>query len=134
MNKVIVMSGKRKRAIARATVQPGKGQVRVNSVPLEFVSPMVSQMKISEPIVLAGDACASMKIEVDVKGGGINSQAEAARLAIAKAIIAFTKDEKLKKEYITYDRNLLVADVRRKESAKPNRHSQARAKTQKSYR
>lgn len=134
MNKVIVTSGKRKRAIARATLMPGKGSVKVNSVPLEHVTPKISRMKIEEPLLIAGDVTNGMKIEIDVKGGGINSQAEAARLAVAKGIIAFTKDNKMKKDFITYDRNLLVADVRRKESAKPNRHSQARAKTQKSYR
>jgi small subunit ribosomal protein S9 len=134
MNKVIVMSGKRKRAIARATIRPGKGSVKVNSVPIDFVMPKISRMKIEEPIMIAGEAVNGMSIDIDVKGGGINSQAEAARLAVAKGIVAYTKDSKLKKEFITYDRNLLVADVRRKESAKPNRHSQARSKTQKSYR
>ena len=134
MNKVIVMSGKRKRAIARATIRPGKGSVKVNSVPLDFVMPRISRMKIEEPLMIAGEAANEMSIDIDVRGGGINSQAEAARLAVAKGIIAYTKDAKLKKEFITYDRNLLVADVRRKESAKPNRHSQARSKTQKSYR
>ena len=134
MNKVVVTSGKRKRAIARATLMPGKGSVKVNSVPLEYVMPKISRMKIEEPLLIAGDITNGMKINIDVNGGGINSQAEAARLAVAKGIIAFTKDNKLKKDFIAYDRNLLVADVRRKESAKPNRHSQARSKTQKSYR
>ena len=73
-------------------------------------------------------------IDIDVTGGGISSQAEASRLAIAKAMVEYGKGEKLKEIFLGYDRNLLVADVRRKEAAKPNRHGQARAKVQKSYR
>ncbi len=51
-----------------------------------------------------------------------------------KALIDYTKSERLKETFLKYDRNLLVADVRRKEPSKPNRHGQARAKRQKSYR
>ena len=71
---------------------------------------------------------------MNVFGGGISSQADASRLAIAKGLVEFSKNDKLKEDFLNYDRNLLVADVRRKESAKPNRHGQARAKRQKSYR
>ena len=52
----------------------------------------------------------------------------------AKALVEYSKNSKLKEQFLEYDRNLLVADVRRKEPAKPNRHGQARAKRQKSYR
>ena len=58
---------------------------------------------------------------------------EAARLAIAKAMFSFTKAEKLKKAFIAYDRNMMIADTRRKEPYKPG-DSKARAKRQKSYR
>ncbi len=75
-----------------------------------------------------------MDISINVAGGGISSQADASRLAIAKGLVEFSKSEKLREEFLNYDRNLLVADVRRKEPAKPNRHGQARAKVQKSYR
>jgi small subunit ribosomal protein S9 len=63
----------------------------------------------------------------------MTSQAEAARLVIAKSLVEFTKDEKLRRKYLDYDRQMLVADVRRKETCKPN-DSKARAKRQKSYR
>jgi ribosomal protein S9 len=53
-------------------------------------------------------------------------------LAIARALVE--KDKKLKEVFLDYDRQLLVADVRQKESAKPNSHGKARAKRQKSYR
>ena len=50
------------------------------------------------------------------------------------ALVGYTKNDKLKEIFLNYDRNLLVADVRRKEPSKPNRHGQARSKVQKSYR
>ncbi|MBS3126026.1 30S ribosomal protein S9 [Candidatus Woesearchaeota archaeon] len=134
MSQPIHVSGKRKRAVARAVVRAGKGDVRINRVPLDVVEPKLFRLKLREPLMLAGDAAHKVDIDVNVSGGGISSQADASRLAIAKALVAFTKNEKLKEAYLNYDRSLLVADVRRKESAKPNRHGQARAKRQKSYR
>ena len=132
--KIIHASGKRKSAIARATLRQGNGLVRVNSIPLDFVHPKMSRLKLREPLILAGDAAGKVDIDFDVSGGGVTSQAEASRLAIAKALLNFSKSDKLKEVFLNYDRNLLVADVRFKEIAKPNRHGQARAKVQKSYR
>ena len=132
--KTIVTSGKRKRAIARATIRSGKGIVKVNNQLLEFYEPKFSRLKLKEPLILAGDLINKVDINVNVAGGGMSSQADASRLAIAKGLLEFSKNDKLKEDFLNYDRNLLVADVRRKEPAKPNRHGQARAKRQKSYR
>ena len=132
--KNINISGKRKTAIARATLRQGTGIVRINSIPIDFVNPKISRLKLREPLILAGDVANKVDIDVDVVGGGITSQAEASRLAIAKALVNFTKSDELKEIFLNYDRNLLVADVRFKETAKPNRHGQARSKVQKSYR
>ena len=127
-------SGKRKMAIARATLMQGTGIVRINNMPVDLVEPKMSRLKIKEPLILAEDVANKVNINVNVVGGGMNSQAEASRLAIAKALVNFTKSDKLKEVFLNYDRNLLVADVRRKEAAKPNRHGQATAKVQKAYR
>jgi small subunit ribosomal protein S9 len=54
-------------------------------------------------------------------------------LAIARALVEFTKNEELKKAFASYDKNLLVADTRRKEAYKPG-DSKARKKRQKSFR
>ena len=132
--KNIHTSGKRKSAIARATLKQGNGLIRVNNNPIEFIHPKMSMLKLREPLILAGDVANKIDIDVKVIGGGITSQAEASRLAIAKALVNFTKSDKLKETFLNYDRNLLVADVRRKEPAKPNRHGQARSHVQKSYR
>src|SRR3989338_2168963 len=132
--KNINTSGKRKRAIARATLKQGNGLIRVNHIPIDFLEPKMSRLKLREPLILAGDVANKVDIDVSVAGGGITSQAEASRLAIAKALVNFTKSDKLKEVFLNYDRNLIVADIRRKEPAKPNRHGQARSKVQKSYR
>ncbi len=123
--------GKRKSAVARVTIKPGKGIIKVNGQYLENFGTDILRLRISEPLVLAGDAAKELNFEVNVHGGGVNGQADAIRLAIARALVEH--DRKLKKVFDEYDRLLLVADVRRKETRKPN-DSKARAKRQKSYR
>ena len=130
--KTITTHGKRKRAIARAVLKPGKGIVIINDSDLENYEPKLFRLKIKEPLILAGDIANQVDIKVNAIGGGMSSQTNAIRLAIGKALAEYSP--RLKKVFIDYDRQLMVADVRRKESAKPNRHGQARAKRQKSYR
>ena len=132
--KTYVASGKRKRAVARALIKPGKGTVKINNKLIEFFDPVVTRLKIEEPLLIAGNLAKKYDISVKVSGGGMMGQAEAARLAIARAIAHVTEDKKLEKAYLDYDRHLLVADVRRREVRKPNTHGKARAKRQKSYR
>ena len=132
--KNIHASGKRKTAIARATLKQGNGIIRINNIPIDFIGPKTSRLKLLEPLILSGDVANKVDIDVNVSGGGVTAQAEASRLAIAKALVGFAKSDKLKDVFLGYDRNLLVADVRRKEAAKPNRHGQARSHVQKSYR
>ena len=129
--KIIHTSGKRKTAIARATLKEGSGLIKINKKPLEIYTPEIARMKIQEPLILAADTSKKVNISVNVKGGGWNSQAEAARLAIARALVQFQPS--LKKTFLEYDRHLLIQDIRRKEPYKPN-VSKARKKRQKSYR
>ncbi len=132
--KPVQESGKRKRAVARASAYPGSGRVRINHILLENYTPALYQAKMREPLILAGDAALKVDIDVKVMGGGMSSQADAARLAIAKSLVTINRGSKLRELFLQYDRNMLVADVRRKEVKKPNRHGKARSKTQKSYR
>ena len=134
MTKITITSGKRKRAVARATLRAGKGVVRVNNKPLALIQPKMLQLRLQEPLLLAEKLAEGIDIDVHVIGGGATGQADAARLAIARGLVAFTNNTALKNTFLEYDRQLLVADVRRKEQAKPNSHGQARAKVQKSYR
>jgi small subunit ribosomal protein S9 len=129
---VIHKAGTRKSAIARVTLRKGTGKVRYNSLALELVHNAVVREKIEEPLVVAGGVSKKVDISVKTHGGGVVGQAEAARSAIARALAEF--DKKLRGQFMDYDRSLLVPDVRRKETHKPNRHGKARGKVQKSYR
>ena len=132
MKKVIHTSGKRKTAIARATLKTGKGNVVINGKKLESYTPELYRSRIQEPMILAEATAKKVNIYVKVEGGGYASQADAVRLAIARALVEH--DNKLKAVFMDYDRLLLVADVRRKEPTKPNRQGKARSRRQKSYR
>lgn len=132
--KIVNSSGKKKTATARATVRAGKGNVRINGKVLSQVTPRYIQMKIQEALILAHDTAKTVDIDVRVAGGGINGQAEATRIAICRGLVGFSGSDELRQTIISYDRNLLVNDVRRKEQSKPNRHGKARSKVQKSYR
>ena len=70
---------------------------------------------------------------IKTSGGGKEAQIQASRLVIAKALLAISGSDTLKKAYITYDRNMVVPDSRRKEARKPG-DSKARSRRQKSYR
>jgi small subunit ribosomal protein S9 len=131
--KIINTSGKKKTAIARATLKEGKGRVRINKVPLEIYEPMLARMKIQEPVEVAGNLINNIDIDVTVKGGGTVGQADAVRTAVAKGIVEWTGDTALKEAYSEYDRNLLVSDHRQKEEKKFGGPG-ARSKYQKSYR
>lgn len=131
--KVAHASGKRKRAVARATVKKGTGKVKVNNLNLDHAYTRLIRLRIMEPVILAGKHAKDTDIHVTVNGGGVMSQADAIRLAIGRALVDYSGGEELKRSYLDYDRNLVVADIRRKEVCKPN-VSKARAKRQKSYR
>lgn len=133
MKDVVNTSGKRKHAIARATLRPGKGVVRINRQKLEVYNPPIARAKIYEALQLAGDVTKKVNIDITVFGGGWQAQGEAARLAMAKSLVAFTKSKELKKTFLDYDKHLLISDSRRGEPHKPN-DSKPRAARQKSYR
>jgi len=132
--KGLTVSGKRKTSVAKASIVAGSGKVSVNEKPFGFF-PYLQQLELKEPLVIAEDVLGKLNfdVKVSVSGRGMASRIEASRLAIAKAIVAFSKSEKLKRAYLDYDRNLLVADTRRKEACKPD-DSKARAKRQSSKR
>jgi len=130
----IITSGKRKTAIARAVLMEGTGKITINKKPYGKLN-FFDNLKIQEPLRIAEQIIGKLKydIAVNIKGSGEKSQIEAARLAIARALVEVSKSKELHAAYMAYDRSLLVADVRRKEAYKPG-DSRARAKRQTSYR
>ncbi len=127
-------SGKKKTAVARATVRDGEGRVRINSQPIELVEPELARLKMLEPFRIAGDELRDqVDIDVDVSGGGFSGQADAARTAIARGLVEHFTDAELRDAYMEFDRTLLVNDIRQKEAKKWGGPG-ARARYQKSYR
>ncbi len=132
--KIVTISGKRKTAIAKATIRTGRGRVRVNNVPLEVVEPKMAQLKIMEPLLhIENELRDQVDLSVRVSGGGFMGQAEAARMAIARGLVKWTRSKHLQSAFTEYDRTMLAGDPRRKEPKKFGGPG-ARAKRQKSYR
>lgn len=133
--------GRKKHAIAVAVVAEGYGMIRVNGRPLDLVEPKPMRLKLYEPVLLVGvKEFENIDIHIRVRGGGHVAQIYAVRQAIAKALLAWNakyvdenNKEKLKKSFLNYDKQLLVADPRRREPKKFGGPG-ARARYQKSYR
>ncbi len=133
-NKTIIASGKRKTSIARAVLSRGSGNITINKKDYKNLH-IFDKLKIDEPLKITENIVGKIDFdaEINVRGGGEKSQIDAARLALAKAIVKFTGSAELKKAFDEYDKFLLVADVRRKETYKPG-DSKARKKRQSSKR
>lgn len=127
-------SGKKKTAIARATVRSGSGKIRVNARPVELVEPDPARLKMLEPFrVIDRPVREDIDIDISVEGGGTIGQADAVRTAIARGVVEHTNDAELRDAYREFDRSLLVNDVRQREAKKWGGPG-ARARYQKSYR
>ena len=132
-SKTVHVSGRRKRAIARATLTEGNGAIRINHQLLESYGQKMARLMIQEPLSIAGDYAKNVNININVLGGGWHAQAEAARGCVAKALVEYTKNKQLRQSFLSYDRHLLIDDARVNEVSKPN-DSKPRAARQKSYR
>ncbi|HDD26271.1 MAG TPA: 30S ribosomal protein S9 [Acidilobales archaeon] len=134
LTKIVIATGKRKTAIAKAVIKPGKGRVWINGIPIEIYPIELARLKMMEPLLLAGRRVwNSVDIKVNVKGGGVMAQADAVRMAIARGLVMFTGSKELKEIYTEYSRPMLAGDPRQTEPEKWMRYS-ARRWRQKSYR
>ena len=134
MAKAINTSGKRKTAIARCTTREGKGRITVNNVPLEVIEPVLVRYKMMEPLMFVDEEVRKkLDMKIRVVGGGFMSQADAVRISIARGLVAWTESAELKETFVTYERQMLVGDSRRKERKKYGGPG-ARSKYTKSYR
>ncbi len=134
--KAIIERGKRKEAVARATLVQGSGRILINGSDIKFMHPEMLRELILEPIKIAERATEIAKnsdISVNVYGGGRSGQAQAIRSAIGKVLAEAAPGDSLRKLYMDYDRTILVDDYRRVEPKK-FLGPKARARFQKSYR
>ena len=133
---IIMVRSKRKRAIARASVRAGSGIIRVNRESIGIIEPIELRRLMVEPIEVSAATSNVFKgidIDVNVRGGGAVSQAQAVRGVIAKGIVKFSGNDAIRDEYLRYDRFMIVDDPRRVEPKK-FLGTKARARFQKSYR
>ncbi|BAT70974.1 small subunit ribosomal protein S9 [Thermosulfidibacter takaii ABI70S6] len=114
--------GKRKTSVARVWMKPGNGEIVINKRSLEEYVPRESLKKlIFEPLELVGKV-GEFDIKVNVRGGGVASQADAIRYGIAKALLAY--DENLRP--VLKKAGLLTRDARIVERKKYGRHKARR--------
>ena len=82
--------GRKKNAVAVASVRKGHGVFRINGSPVDLIEPAVYRLKILEPIHLLGaKRFIGLDIRVRVRGGGYTAQIYAIRQAICKGVVAF---------------------------------------------
>lgn len=131
---MIITSGKRKRAVARAVIKEGSGKVTLNKKDHNSLA-LFDKLRLEEPLRIAENILgkANFDVAITVKGGGEKGQIDAARVALSRAIVEFTNSKDVSKSFLAYDRSLLIADIRRKEPNKPG-DSKARAMRQSSKR
>jgi small subunit ribosomal protein S9 len=107
-------TGRRKTAIARVFLRPGSGDFKVNGRTFEeyFVTP--SQRSAAKASLVSTDSGATFNVIANVSGGGVNGQADAVKLGIARALMLFNAEwrKKLKAE------GLVSRDSRGKERKK----------------
>ncbi len=109
--------GRRKAAVARVYVTPGKGTITINKRDLAVYFPSsILQFVVKQPLVKLGVA-ENYDIKVNLNGGGYKGQAEALRLAIARALVKINPENKpaLKSE------GFMTRDPREVERKKPGR-------------
>lgn len=112
---VVNTVGRRKAAVARVYVKPGKGTITVNHKPMETYFPLeIFQFVVKQPLLVL-ESTESYDITINLTGGGIHGQAEAARLGIARALIEINPEWRsaLKKN------GFLTRDSREVERKKP---------------
>ncbi len=131
--RAVIKRGTRKTAVARAVVSEGKGRIRINKLDINAIDNKYIKEILMEPFALIGERAAKVDVHVSVKGGGAMGQMQAARTAIAKGLVEYFEDEKLKEKYFELDKHLVVDDVRKVEPKK-YKGPKARARYQKSYR
>lgn len=112
---VVNAVGRRKSAVARVYLKPGNGTITINNRPMETYFPLeIFQYVVNQPLQVTSKLGA-FDININLVGGGIKGQAEAARLGISRCLIQVDAELRgaLKKE------GFLTRDARVVERKKP---------------
>ncbi len=112
---VVNTVGRRKAAVARVYVKPGNGTITINKKPIEVYFPLeIFQFVVKQPLAVLNVA-ENYDVNINLDGGGIHGQAEAARLGIARALCEIDAEYRpiLKKN------GFLTRDPREVERKKP---------------
>jgi small subunit ribosomal protein S9 len=115
--KQIQTVGRRKTAVARVLLRPGKGDLSINGRTLQEYFPRPSlQTRIEEPLK-AVQAEGRFDILVRAAGGGLMGQADALRMGLARALVAFDEEHRR----TLREKGMLTRDPRKVERKKPGR-------------
>jgi len=118
-------SGRRKTAVARIYLKEGNGTITVNGKDHKVYFPTLPLQYIVNQSFEVSELIGQYDVNVNVAGGGIKGQAEAVRLAIAKAIVELDAEKKP----ALRAKGLMTRDMRMVERKKPGR-KKARKKFQ----
>lgn len=109
--------GRRKTAVARVRITPGTGKRMINAVPMKkYLAREILEMVVEQPFELV-TLSDKFDLRVNVRGGGLSSQAGAIRHGISRALIKY--DETLRP--VLKAKGLLTRDSRMVERKKPGR-------------
>jgi small subunit ribosomal protein S9 len=87
MSKNIIAVGRRKAAVARVTIAPGKGSIIINGKEYKEFIPVEHLQRKIEAVLNEAAAADKYDISVNVSGGGVKGQAEAIVLGIARTLV-----------------------------------------------
>jgi len=107
-------TGRRKTSVARVYLRPGSGDYKVNGRPFNEYFVTEAQRSSARQPLLSTDTAATFNVVARVSGGGVNGQADAMKLGIARALMQFNVElrKKLKAE------GMVTRDSRGKERKK----------------
>jgi small subunit ribosomal protein S9 len=109
--------GRRKSAVARILIRPGRGEWSINGRPLaEYFPRKTHQMRIEEPLQLT-ELDGRFDVQVRVRGGGLTGQADAVRMGLSRALAAFDEEQRP----VLRSKGMLTRDARKVERKKPGR-------------
>jgi small subunit ribosomal protein S9 len=107
-------TGRRKTSVARVYLRPGSGEYKVNGRPFNEYFVTEAQRSSARQPLLSTDTASSFNVVANVSGGGVNGQADAMKLGIARALMQF--DAELRKKLKT--EGMVTRDSRGKERKK----------------